>query len=313
MDKISLFSRHSFASCVSNGWTFLAKQLLLLSKVMLPYFTVLSLAVVIFTAYNIKLNITTIAYGMVSVEEILLSIALFTLTWVIGVISLARLFLLFRRLTALEIPKPEEVAATKTTRAKQTLRRTLQLAWRSMPYTVWVLVLFMPGFPIIDPLTTYIGGLSKEYMALAIFALLIAAWIAALFLTPIIYTFYCRMMKPTVIMNDDSAKEQTFAFKEAYRKGFRHKGKIFSLTLWSAFLQLIVSAVILLPGIVAIEAYLCSVEGNVNFGDTVLIPASGYLLMIIVGTIAITFCCLLQVAFYASLMYLFGDLYSKDK
>lgn len=310
MDKISLFTRHSFASCVVKGWTFLAGHFLLLSKVMLPYFTVLSLVGVVFMAYNIKLNVATVAYGMVSLEEILLSMLLFTLTWAIGVISLARLFLCFRRLTALEIPKPEEVMATRMATARNTMRRTMQLAWRSIPYTIWILLLNMPGFPIIEPLMTYIGGLSKEYMILAIFVLLLVAGIALVFLTPLVYTFYCRMMKPTVIVNDDE-REQAFAFKKAYRKGFRHKGKIFSLTLWSAFLLFVGCAVILLPGIVATEAYLSSIEGNVNFGDSTLIPASGYAIMIVVGAIALTFCCLLKVAFNASLMYLFGDIYSK--
>lgn len=310
MDKISLFSRHTFASCIGKGWIFLAKHLLLLAKVMLPYFTVLSLSWVTLTIFNIKLNIATIAYGMVSYKEILIQIALFTLTWAISVITLARLFLFFRRITALEIPTQEDISATKIGALKNTCKRTMQLAWRSMPYTIWVFILNILARPIFEVLIKDISELTFTNKVLAICISIIICISVVVFLTPLIYTFYCRMMKPTVIINDGQM-EQAFTFKEAYKKGFHNKGKILFLTIWSVFLLVLACTIILLPGIVAIKAYLCSMEGIINFGDTAIIPASGYTLITIVGTIATTFCCFMTVAFYASLMYLFGDIYSK--
>lgn len=312
MDKISLFERHSFTSCVCEGYSFLAKQLLLVVRVLIPYFTIASLLGVLSYAYNVKLNVAVMAQGMVSLQEILVAMLLFTLTWFAVVIAKARMFLMFRRLTALELPKPEDVSVTKVTMWKRSLIRTMQLAWRSMPYYIWVLVLYMPGFPIVEPCVMYISGLSMEYKILAVCGIVLLGIILTVFLTPIIYTFYCRMMKPSNVMGD-AEQMRAFDFKEAYKKGFRHKGKIFSLTLWSSFLYTIACFILLLPAIVATEAYLSSVESNVNFGDTVLIPVAGYVLMFVAGVIAVTFCALLSVAFSASIMYLFGDIYSKDK
>lgn len=313
MDNISLFARHSFATCVSKGYAFLAKQLLLVSKVMLPYFTIASLLCVLSIAYNVKLNVAVVAQGMVSIEEVLSAMLLHTLAWLAAVVVTARMFLLFRRLTTVEIPKPEDVTATKVAAWKRSLIRTMQLAWRSLPYTIWVLILNMPGFPIVDPCMKFIGGLTMEYKTLVVCGLLLLAVIAVVLLSPFIYTFYCRMMKPTVIDKGEVEKMRAFGFLAAYKKGFKHKGKIIMVTLWSLFLLLIACAVILLPGIVATEAYLSSVEGSINFGDKALIPAWGYALVFTSGTIAMTFCCLLGVAFSASLMYLFGDIYSKEK
>src|SRR5574344_3035009 len=312
MDNISLFARHSFASCISKGYAFLAKQLLLVVRVLLPYFTIASLLGVLSEACNVKQNVAIVAFGTVSLEEILSAMSLYTLAWLASVIAIARMVLLFRRLTALEIPLPEDVAATKMTIWKRSLGRTMNLVWRSLPYTIWILLLNMPGFPIIDPLVTFIGGLSMEYRVLALCIMLLLAIILVIFLTPLIYTFSCRMMKPAVGV-DDKEKMSAFDFKIAYKKGFHHKGKIFSLTLWSAFLFMIICAVIVVPGIVSTEAYLSSVEGSVNFGETALIPMAGYVLMIAVSTVAMTFCWLLSVAFSASLMYLFGHIYTKEK
>lgn len=312
MEKISLFARHSFNECVCEGYAFLAKQLMLVVRVLMPYFTIMSLFAVVSAAYNIKLNVAVMAHEIVSLEEILLAMLLYTVSWLLGVIAVARMFLLFRRLTAVELPAPEDVSVTKTTMWKRSLGRTMHLAWRTLPYSVWVLILNMPGFPIVEPFFNFVSGLSMEYQMLVCCGVVLLGIVAAVFLAPFIYTFYCRMMKPTVSPNDIETM-RTFGFKEAYKKGFSHKGKILSLTVWNAFLYMIACAVILLPAIIATVAYLSSVESRVNFGDTALIPTTGYALMFVAGVIAVTFCALLQVAFSASLMYLFGDIYSKEK
>lgn len=313
MDNISLFTRHSFTSCIGNGYAFLAKQLLQVTRVLLPYFTVAALFCVLFFAYNTKLNVAIEVQNNVSVTEILLAILLYALFWATSVMALSRMFLMFRRMAALEIPQPEDVLATKAGKAKRTIKRTLQLAWRSMPYTIWGLIIGLPGFPVADPCVKFVSGLSTPYAILTVCGVILVVVIAIVFLIPLIYTFYCRMMQPTVIAADEADKREAFRFKTAYKKAFRHKGKIFAVTAWSIFLLVLVSVVLLLPALISTEAYLSSVEGSVNFNDTVLIGVGGYVMMFVSAVIAVTFCCLLSVAYNASLMYLFGDIYSKEK
>ncbi len=312
MEKISIYSKHTLAACVKGGYAFLAKQLPLISKVMLPYFTVSALLLVLSAAYNIKLNVAIAAFETVTLNELLLAMLLWATAWAAGVTALGRLFLLFRRVTVTEIPTPEDVSATKTAAWQRTVRRTMQLAVRSLPYSIWPLFLNMPGFPIIGPLADFIQGLPFAYMVAAVCALAILLMQAAIFGAPLVYTFYCRMMKPTAIPGNDGAEQmKAFGFKAAYKKGFRSKGKTIALTLWSAFLAIMSCAVIVLPGLVSTEAYLSSVEGHINFNDTAFIPTAGYAMMLVVSTIAFTFCHIMWVASGATLLHLFGDIYTR--
>lgn len=314
MENISLFARHSFASCVSKGYSFLVKQLPLVSRVMLPYYTVASLFATLFLAYNTKVNVMVTVNGSASLEDVLVTMALYTLAWVASLLALGRLFLMFRRLSAMEMAQNKDLSNDNAKREKsKTFRRTVQLAVRSLPYTVWPFLIGMPGFPIIDPFTKYCSGLTVGYQALVAVGCLLAFIVMAVFCTPLIYTFYCRMMKPrgVVAENDDTVRR--LSFKNAYKKTFRCKWKIFSLTLWSGFLCLIACAILLLPGLVATEAYLSSVEDSVNYGMENLIPVRGYVLMVFIGTLALTFCSMIGVAFYSTQMYLFGDIYTKEE
>lgn len=312
MDKKSLFSSHSLSSCINEGCMFLVRQLPMVSKVLMPYFTVASFLSVLSIAYNIKLNVAVQAYSGVTLNEVIQAMVLYTLSWLAMVVAMSRMFLMFRRFVALEIPLPEDATATKWMMFRRTMVRTVQLAWRSLPYTIWVLVINMPGFPIINTYMNYVDALSWEKRALIIGATFILAVLLAVVLAPMIYTFFCRMMKPNREVSGVPDMKQ-FDFLVAYRKGFRNVVKILSLAVWGSFLLFIACAVILMPGIVATEAYLSSVEGSVTYGDTALIPAYGYTLMYIIGTIAVTLCGIFGVAYAISLLHLFGDIYSKNK
>lgn len=313
MDKISLFARHSFASCVSEGYAFLAKQLPLISRVMLPYYTVAAFFMTIFIAFNMRVNVEVVLNGLAELNNVFCAMGLWTLAWLAMVVAMARMFLLFRRLSAMEMAQSGDLMqAKKEHNRKITLRRTMQLAVRSLPYTVWLLIFNMPGFPLLDPMVSKISTLSLTYQGLAVLGAVVALCLVMIFAAPLLYTFYCRMMKPTGGVADDKVRMEQFSFKPAYRKAFRSKGKIISLAFWSGFLWMIACAVLILPGIVATEAYLSNVEDTVNFGAHDLIPAWGYALMIFIGTLALTFCEMLGVAYYATLMYLFGDVYTKE-
>lgn len=314
MENISLFARRSFASCVRKGYSFLVKQLPLVSRVMLPYYTVASLFVTLFLAYNTKVNVMVTVDGMASLQDVVVVMVLYTIAWVTSIIALGRLFLMFRRLSAMEMTQNRELSDVGAKTGKnETFRRTAQLAVRSLPYTVWPFLINIPGFPIIDPFSKYCAGLTVGYQALVATGCLLTLIVLAVFCTPLVYTFYCRMMKPRGVVAEDDDTIKRLSFKNAYRKAFRSKCKIFSLTVWSGFLWLISCAVLLLPGIVATEAYLSSVEESVNYGMENLIPAGGYVLMVFIGTLALTFCSMLGVAFSSAQLYLFGDIYTKEE
>lgn len=313
MDKISLFSRHSFASCVSEGYSFLVKQLPLVSRIMLPYYTVAALLATISFAYNTQINVKVIVWGSVSVTEMIASILVYTVAWVAATVALARMFLMFRRLTAMEMAQDRELKErNKKSGSAETFKRTMQLAQRALPYVIWPYLINMPGFPIMQPIMDAMAGMTITYQALFAVGMLVVFLVMAVFCTPLAYTFYCRMMKPVGLIADDKVMMEQLSFKKAYRKAFRYKWKTFTLMLWSSFLWLIACAIFLLPGIVATDAYLSSVEENVNYGVEQLISTGGYVLVVLSGTLALTLSYMMGVAFYSTMMYLFGDIYTKE-
>lgn len=319
-EKISLYSNHSYAACIGEGFRFLAKHLLLVSKVMLPYYTVYSLLMVLSSAANIRVNVGTIAGDEITPQMVITAILLFVVAYVAHLIATGRLFLMLRRLTGAEISTPEEMAkevtATKTAAWKTTIRRTLQLAYRSLPYSIWGLPVAYFGSAAAEAAMKRIMGLSQTYMIATLIAIAVFFIVAVVFAIPFIYTYYCRMMQPSYIdttTEEGRRQKEAFGLKAAYRKAFRHKGKILGVTMLAMFLFAVASMVLLLPGFVSTEAYLSSVEGRVNFGDSVLIPTYGYVFMVVVSTVSYTLANILSVSVVASLMYLHGDIYSKEK
>ncbi len=311
-DKISLFSSHSFSSCVSEGYSFLAKQLALLARVMLPYFTLTALVCTLYSAYTVKLNVQMQAEGAIELNELVTAIVLWTALFVTLMVSMARFYLLFRRLAMLEIPSTKEIYSTRWGHCKQSLVRTLQLTKKFIPYTIWGYLWFMPGLAPGEKLLNYIATLPQTIFIAASIALLIIAIVGIILVQPLVYTLSCSLLRPTSVTDKNAPVDMsTFNFKPAYRAAFHHKSKIFLLNLWMFFLWIISSMLILLPGIVCVYAYFRSVEGVINFGDTSYIPTAGYALMLLIGTLATTFCLLLQVPMYVANIYLFGDIYTK--
>lgn len=302
-DKISLYTYHSYASCIGEGFRFLAKHLLLAVKVLMPYYCIVAILSVLSYSVNMALNVSEIAGEMVSVSGMLVAVVIYILAYVAGVLANGRLFLMFRRLVGVES-------------MHTTLARTLQLAWRSAPYTIWGLVIYFLHTLISALYNFDIEQLSPAYLITAAIIFLVLGIIAVVFAAPLAYSYYCRMMEPSMIdVSTEEGREmkKAFSFNNAYKKGFNHKGKILGVLVLSAFLFFVFSVIILLPCVVSAQTYLSSMESRLNFGDTVIIPMTGYILMFLASVLSVTFVNMLSVAMYASMLYLHGDIYSSEK
>lgn len=275
----------------------------MITKVMAPYYTVTALFMALSMAINTKLNVAMLAKFDVDESEVTFSIVVFLLAWATYVIANARMFLLFRRLTGIE-------------EATSTIKRVWQLALTSLPYLTLVLVYtaisLAMDIVVEDPRIQQF--MAEHPITVAIIAVVMMV-LLAIFLTPIIYTYYCRMMRPLRFDNTEEGKKHklAFTFRKAYAKGLRHVAKILGVTALMAFIIFVMSVIPLLPGILSTEAYFSQVEGQVNFGDTNTIPTSAYVMMIIVSTVSLSIMHILAVAFHATLLYLHGDIYSKEK
>ena len=109
----------------------------------------------------------------------------------------------------------------------------------------------------------------------------------------------------------DEKGQSTFSLKQATKVGLKHCGKIFGTTVLSLFMTIILCIIIAMPMIIVQEAYFSAVEGRVNFGDTALIPTSGYAIMAI--TVAVSYFLMFFVGIInqTAWLYLYGDLASE--
>ena len=122
--------------------------------------------------------------------------------------------------------------------------------------------------------------------------------------TPFFFPIYSWIMKE---------KGEKISFKQTLKKGWNHWGKIFGVVAMSCLIVSVVNIILMVPYTFATSAYLSSVEGKINFGDTALIPDSGYVTMLVVCTICYAVMLLIMTAHHATMLYLYGDLKTREK
>lgn len=121
---------------------------------------------------------------------------------------------------------------------------------------------------------------------------------------------YCLAYRRMYIMFKRlcSTSEKSHNINKVYKIFFGHLGKITGTSLLALFGVIVMSAVMYLPFVIATNTYLGSVEAEVNFGDTIQIPTYGYVMMFVVCTLCYTVINLFSVAFFATLLFLYGDM-----
>lgn len=310
MDKIGLYKYHSYAACIGEGYKFLAKHLWLCVKVMMPWYVVTSLFTILSLAITVKINVAVMAEMPCEMYELGIDIAFFVMAWLTYMLGTGRMFLMFRRLAGREqlqddaVMAAEEGTQTKKESAwKLTQRRTVQLAWKGAPYLACLMALNVAYAFLSDYYLQLLESVELSYKVLIVIVTLFVFLAALVSVVPLFYCYYCRMMQ----------YNENIPFVVAYKKGFSHKGKIFGVLMLSAFLLLLQSVLLLLPGFVSTQAYFGSIEGTVNFGDEILIPVSGYVFMLIASTVALSFAHLLAMSFHATMLYLYGDVHSSSQ
>lgn len=122
--------------------------------------------------------------------------------------------------------------------------------------------------------------------------------------TPFFFPIYSWIMKE---------KGEKISFKQTLKKGWNHWGKIFGVVMLSGLIVGVANIILMVPDIFATSAYFSSIEGKINFGDTALIPQSGYVTMLIVCTICSAVRMLIFTTYHATMLYLYGDLKTREK
>ena len=104
-----------------------------------------------------------------------------------------------------------------------------------------------------------------------------------------------------------------YLYKGLAKKCLKNFFKILGTMILSLVIQALLCAIIILPMIAVDNAYLTSIEGKYNFGDTALIPTYGYILIAAVCIVCYFLTRIVAVGNWTTLILLYGNMYAKDK
>lgn len=93
----NLYTYRSYARCISEGYTFLAKNLWTVCKVMVPYFLAFSIIFVISNAVNTHANVAILAGKQIYLEEVIVAIVFMVISIAAYIIAIIRLYKMFRQ------------------------------------------------------------------------------------------------------------------------------------------------------------------------------------------------------------------------
>lgn len=245
---LEVYKERSYARCIKDSYDFLAKNLWLITKVMMPYYVLAAMLLTLMNTLFLYINVRTIANLEVEMSTLVLALATLPLLAVAIMLAQGRLFLMYRRLAGLT----EHPALWKVS---------------------------LKG--------------------------LVGCLLSPLFFTPVPYMFYAWVMKP------QADNEGQFTLKATARKGFQYWGRMLGVVLFALFLFVVASLILCLPYVAAVYTYFASIEGQVNFGDSVDIPTSGYIGMMLLCVLAYSLIFLFSVFFQTAVLLKYGDIFQR--
>lgn len=245
---LEVYKERSYARCIKDSYDFLAKNLWVVTKVMMPYYVLVALLLTQMNSLLLYINVRTIANLEVEMSTSVLALATLPLLAVAIMLAQGRLFLMYRRMAGL-----------------------------------------------------------TEHPALWQMSLkgLVGCLLSPLFFTPVPYMFYAWVMKPK------TDETEAFTLKATARKGFQYWGRMLGVVLFAFFLFVVASLILCLPYVASVYTYFASIEGQVNFGDPVDIPTSGYIAMMSLCVLAYSLIFLFGVFFQTAVLLRYGDIFQR--
>ena len=245
---LEVYKERSYARCIKDSYDFLAKNLWVVTKVMMPYYVLVALLLTQMNSLLLYINVRTIANMEVEMSTLVLALATLPLLAVAIMLAQGRLFLMYRRMAGL-----------------------------------------------------------TEHPALWQMSLkgLVGCLLSPLFFTPVPYMFYAWVMKPK------TDETEAFTLKATARKGFQYWGRMLGVVLFAFFLFVVASLILCLPYVASVYTYFASIEGQVNFGDPIDIPTSGYIAMMSLCVLAYSLIFLFGVFFQTAVLLRYGDIFQR--
>lgn len=305
----SIYSVRSFSRCLRKGFGYIFNNPWLVTRVMGPWVLVLSALYVLYYSLLLKTGNDILTRGVISQDNVWESLLLFLLTCIAGHLMLARLFFFFRRNQARiereeltkRINEGEDVVMVESAKKfsiKDMAKEMLSLTLRMLPYTLWICIFMYVGSNALLILSQWLLTIQSKttliFVALGIIALIVALFI---FILPLSYTFFHSMMNNT-----------SEGFIKNYRFAFHYKGKILAVDILSGIIGMILCIIPSLPISISYLAFNNNVIAKLIYEEPAIIPTFGYALMLIASILCLSFCTLILLSNYTSMLYLYGSI-----
>ena len=306
--------------CIRKGIGYIIHRPWLTTKVMGPWALLFACVYVIYEWRKAGASVKTLVTGGLEMQDALTVFLLWMLSCILYQLFTSRLFIFFRRTQAAverkeiedRINEGEDVEAKEviTLTLKERIIELIAIALITLPYYIWVYIIVCPFVGVREGLYNLIVSQpSMTRQGFVSLGIIIAFFAIAFFATMLIYPLYHSAM---TVKNKRIAQRKA-SFKSNLKIGFRHKGKIFTVTLLSEFITILLCIIPSIPMVVCENAFTDSITSILIHNDEAFIPTSGMWLMFIVCSITFAIVTLISIIPNISLLYLYGSITEHEK
>lgn len=98
---LEVYKERSYARCIKDSYDFLAKNLWLITKIMMPYYVLVAVLLTLMNTVFLYVNVRTIANMEVEMSALIFAVAVLPLLAVAIMLAQGRLFMMYRRTSGL--------------------------------------------------------------------------------------------------------------------------------------------------------------------------------------------------------------------
>lgn len=291
---IQLFKSRSYAACIKEGIRFLADNPWKVFRSLWPYLLLAALCSWFFYVSIASLQLP--AGAQLSAVGILWLLLSYVVVGAGMLFFTARVMLLFQRFA--EKGRAERIGAFAL------FGQTAANALRLLPFLLFEM-LFIAGFLQLASLAMSWAAKQQTVTMLvcAVIALVAVALIALVFILPLVQSLYhCQLGQGRFMQ----------LVKTGYRRGFRHKGKIFVTNLLACFLFFLVGMLVAMPLFIVMSANIFSNVG-ILMGDPSGTPSYFPWLTAITYVVSFLLLYFVGVFLYSSNLFAYGSIEAQEQ
>jgi hypothetical protein len=296
IDNNDFFKVRSYVSCLKNGFQFLSCNPKNLVLSLLPYTIICAVVMTLYCGYYSFSNLY-LRMGIIPSKMLIMIIILYVLSFLATSMFVGQLFNVFKHY--IEEKNIQYLSLRKSFKA------SLIIGLRSMIFNIWVFILAAPFNNLIAYVAKFIPKFHSTFilviLGIAAIAILIGIIICAISLIQSFYTY---------LLDGGSFLK---SLSKSYSYGYRHKGKLFGVTILSSMIVALILFIVMIPVLVSFSAVISNQLSMLLMGDPSGMPIYAYYFIAIAVTICIVIMYYVLIAIYSSLLYAYGSIIKQEE